>query len=94
MNTGTFISNDNSGYWKASDEQTAAINNFPLYKYTGMGSTYFLSSTYAKEVVKGIKNKYTIIIDNNGNMWIKTSDGEFRQVLIVEKPIKPMGLKN
>lgn len=89
INTGVYISNNNSGYWKASDEQTTAINNFPSWKYNGMGSSHFLSSAHAEEVVKGIRNKYTIIIDTNGNMWIKTSDGEFRQVLIIEKPIKP-----
>ncbi len=85
---GIYIENNNQGYWSATKEQATAYNNFPIYKYTGMGSTYWMGNSKAIETVKGIKNTFYMIF-NGDDLWLKTSDGILRHIIKINSPPLP-----
>ena len=85
---GIYIQNNNGEYWKATKEQATAFNNFPIWKYSGMGNSYWIAHNKAIENVKGIENIYYMIFDCN-NFWLKTSDGILRHIIKIDKPHLP-----
>nr|QFG74682.1 MAG: hypothetical protein [Megaviridae environmental sample] len=90
LEPGIYIENNSNGYWEATKEQSEAFKNFPIWSYTGMGSTSWMGGNKKfNENVKGIKNTYNMIISNNLNIWLKTSDGIYRHIFEIKKPLKP-----
>jgi hypothetical protein len=88
LKKGIYIQDNNDGYWHASRDQATAYNNFPIYKYTGMGSSYWYANSKAIEKVKGIVNIYNMIFDGT-NLWLKTSDGVTRHMIKISDAPKP-----
>ena len=85
---GTYIENNNDGYWYATADQAKAYKNFPRHKYSGQGSSYWIGSSLAKEKVQG-KHDWTFeMLYDGSTFWLKTSDGKFRQIMEITKPKK------
>jgi hypothetical protein len=85
---GIYIQNDSGGYWCATIEQASAFKNFPRYAYSGMGSSYWIGNTKAKENVRGKHHTYDMVYDST-NFWLRTSDGKMRHIMEIKPPPKP-----
>ena len=81
-----YIANDSGEYWIASPNQKKAFRKFPIDKYTGMGSSYWYTNSYAEEKILGINYYYKMILNADFNIFLKTSDGVYRHIFELKKP--------
>jgi hypothetical protein len=88
LKQGIYIEDNNKGYWYASRDQAAAYNNFPIWKYSGMGSSYWYANTKAIENVKGLISTFYMAY-NGTYLWLKTSDSVIRHIIKIDCPPLP-----
>lgn len=88
VHPGRYIASNHGTWWEMTDQQDEAWTKYESdfrWRHEGMGATVWMGEAEVEYTVNG----YRVLVRRDGTEYLRTSDGLFREVLVIGKPAKP-----
>jgi len=88
LTPGRYIASNYGTWWEMSNQQDEVWTRYESdfrWRHEGMGATVWMGEAEVEYAVDG----YRVLVRRDGSEYMCTSDGLFREVLVIRKPTKP-----